>query len=191
MHDILHDSIEIIMTYSLNNCVFVFTSLVVILSNVHSFKIIQNTVISNLTNNTIEEGENVILKCVASNWYEFCSWKHDDNICKFEWKRSSGSVQKQNCDHELNDSIRFLGNYNKHECSIQLSNLSLSDVGEWTCELESYVWGPISGNKDKAVLNLMVGSSESDYNQTISNATQEGDDEDDDEEEGNINGSNI
>ena len=101
------------MTYSLNSSVFTF--LVVILSDVHSFQIIQSRINSN-NNNTIEEGENVILKCVASNWYEFCSWKHDDNICKFEWKRSFGDVKKQNCDPYLNDRIRFVGNYNNHEC---------------------------------------------------------------------------
>ena len=103
-------------------------------------------------------GETVIFKCVTSDWYEFCSWKHDNQVCKFEWKRSYGEVRKQSCDINLNERIKFFGNYNEHECSIELSNLTLSDAGEWTCDLESYVWGPISGTKDTAVFNLSIDS---------------------------------
>ena len=110
-------------------------------------------------------GDTVELKCVTSDWYEFCSWKHENQICRFEWKRSYGDVKKQSCDTNWNDRIKFVGKYNKYDCSIELSNLTLSDAGEWTCDLESYVWGPISGTTDTAQFNLMIDS-DLDYNET-------------------------
>ena len=143
--------------------VFFIVVLSSVLTHSHAFEITENSIYSNdiLIHGTQLEfntGETVTLKCVASDWYEFCSWKHDNQVCKFEWKRSYGEVRKQSCDIALNERIKFLGDYNEHECSIELSNLTLSDAGEWTCDLESYVWGPISGTKDTEVFNLTIDS---------------------------------
>ena len=125
---------------------------------------------------TFVPGDAVKLTCVTSDWYEFCSWKHNNQICKFEWKRSYGDVKKQSCDTNLNDRIQFVGNYNKYDCSIELSNLTLSDAGEWTCDLESYVWGPLSGTKDTAEFNLTIDS-DLDYNETLMDTSIEHEDE--------------
>ena len=153
----------------------VFWVLLLISSNAQSFEIVESTLDTN-SNDTIQEEETVLLKCVGSDWYEFCSWTHEDRICKFEWKRNYGEVKKQDCDTEFNARIRFLGNYNSHECTIELSNLSLSDAGEWTCELQAYVWGPISGNTDKASLHLIIDG-ELDYNQTLIDLPKKSDEE--------------
>ena len=59
--------------------------------------------------------------------------------------------------------MRFVGLYNKHECAIEVSDLALSDKGEWVCEIESYVWGPLPGRTDKAGVQLVIRS-KSDYN---------------------------
>ena len=153
-------------------CICILKLLVVltsIIGNVQSFQIIESQLINN---DTLKEGDNVILKCVTSDWYEFCSWKHENKICKFEWKRSFSGVRQQVCDYKIKERIRFLGNYNGHECSIELANLSVSDSGEWTCELEAYVWGPISGTKDISTLNLMVDS-DLDYNETLIDSKEE------------------
>ena len=158
------------MVSLLNNGVLVFISLLSILSDVVSFKIVESSV-NPFHYNKSTRGENVIMKCVTSNWYEFCTWKHEERICKFEWKRRFGEVRKQVCDQDLNDRFRFLGNYNQHECSIQLSHVSQSDLGEWTCQMESYVLGPISGNKDKAILNLILDH-ETDLNKTLINTSK-------------------
>ena len=80
----------------------------------------------------------------------------------------------------MNDRIEFVGNYNEYDCSIELSNLSVSDAGEWTCDLESYVWGPISGTKDTAEFNLIIDS-DLDYNGTLIDTSIEDEDENENE----------
>ena len=160
-------------------CICILKLLVVltpIIRNVQSFQIIESQLIDSIDNDTLKEGDTVILKCVTSDWYEFCSWKHKTQICKFEWKRSLSGVTKQDCDGDLKDRIQFLGNYNDHECLIELSNVSLSDTGEWVCALESYVWGPISGTIDRATLNLTVDA-DLDYNETLIDTSIEHEDE--------------
>ena len=130
-------------------------TLLVIVVHCQTFEIVESIINSTNNYSDLEDGS-VILKCVSSDWYEFCSWKHDSKVCKFEWKRRFGGVRKQDCDVSFNDRIRFLGNYGNHECSIELSNLTLSDAGKWSCELQSYVLGPISGSSDKASLHLIL-----------------------------------
>ena len=152
-----------------------------ILATSHGFEITESSIYTNDTklngkNLTYIPGETVKLKCVTSDWYEYCTWKHNNDFCKFEWKRSYGKVRKQKCDTNWNERIEFLGNYNENECSIELSNLTLSDAGEWTCDLESYVWGPISGTRDTAGFNLMIDS-DLDYNETFIDASAENDEE--------------
>ena len=143
--------------YALHHTKCVFFTFLVIVVHCQAFEIVEN-IIDSTNNYTDVETTSVILKCVSSDWYEFCSWKHDSKVCKFEWKRRFGGVRKQDCDISFNDRIRFLGNYNKHECQVELSNLTLSDAGKWTCELQSYVFGPISGSLDKASLHLILDS---------------------------------
>ena len=152
----------------LKMCIYILKLLVCLipmLGHTHSFQIIESNV-GSYNNDTLKVGDTVTLKCVASEWYEYCSWKHENQICTFEWKRSFSEVRKQDCDGDMKERIQFLGNYNDHECLIELSNVSLSDAGEWMCELESYLWGPISGTKDRATLNLIVDS-DLDYNETL------------------------
>ena len=121
-----------------------------------------------------QEGDNITLKCVADDWYEFCVWRHQNNICKFEWKRRYGEVRKQECDSMYTHRVKFVGEYSRHECTIHLTNVSLSDEGEWICELESYVWGPLSGSKDKTTLELILEESLIKANQSDVNTTNKG-----------------
>ena len=53
--------------------------------------------------------------------------------------------------------MRFIGNYEQHECKVELKNVSPSDVGKWQCELESYVLGGSrgSGYKDNKSVSLL------------------------------------
>ena len=35
----------------------------------------------------LKEGVNVTLTCQTSRAYEYCTWKHNNKECTFEWKR--------------------------------------------------------------------------------------------------------
>ena len=52
--------------------------------------------------------------------------------------------------------IKIVGNYENHQCQIELSGVRLRDGGNWSCEMEEYVWGSIRGTSDKTVVSLTV-----------------------------------
>ena len=106
-------------------------------------------------NQPIQVGETVRLACQSDAAYEYCVWRHKNRVCQFEWKRAHDEVKKQTC-AELNDRAHFRGSYDDHECSIDLENVQLSDQGEWSCEMEHYVWGPARGSTHKKSLHLKV-----------------------------------
>ena len=103
----------------------------------------------------IEVGSTVRLSCKSDGHYEYCVWRHRNRVCNFEWKKSHGAVKKQTCT-ELDNRAIFKGDYDSHECAIDLTNVQLSDNGEWSCEMESYVWGIVRGYTHKKSLNLRV-----------------------------------
>jgi hypothetical protein len=103
----------------------------------------------------IEVGNTVRLSCKSDGHYEYCVWRYRNRVCNFEWKKSHGAVKKQTCT-ELDNRAIFRGDYNGHECAIDLTNVQLSDNGEWSCEMESYVWGIVRGYTHKKSLNLRV-----------------------------------
>ena len=49
-----------------------------------------------------------------------------------------------------------MGNYNNHECEIEVIGLNEMDLGEWTCEMESYVYGVGRGTTVKKGINVHV-----------------------------------
>ena len=106
-------------------------------------------------NQSIQVGATVRLACQSDAAYEYCIWRHKNRVCQFEWKRAHDEVKKQTC-AELNDRAHFKGSYDDHECSIDLENVQLSDQGEWSCEMEHYVWGPARGSTHKKSLNVKV-----------------------------------
>jgi len=106
-------------------------------------------------NQSIKVGATVRLACQSDAAYEYCIWRHKNRVCQFEWKRAHDEVKKQTC-AELNDRAHFRGSYDDHECSIDLENVQLSDEGEWSCEMEHYVWGPARGSTHKKSLNVIV-----------------------------------
>ena len=57
--------------------------------------------------------------------------------------------------------MTYIGNYDNHECKIELSNVGLDDAGTWTCDMESYVSGDhISGYQVKRNVELIVFSND-------------------------------
>ena len=106
-------------------------------------------------NTPIEVGSTVRLTCQSDAYFEYCIWRHKNRVCNFEWKSSHGTVKKQTCT-ELNNRAHFKGSYESHECAIELQNVELTDGGEWSCEMERYVWGPARGSAHKKSLRLNV-----------------------------------
>ena len=51
---------------------------------------------------------------------------------------------------------RFKGNYEGHECLIEVENVRPEDVGQWKCEMESYVWGISRGTVKKQAIEVEV-----------------------------------
>ena len=80
--------------------------------------------------------------------------------------KHSNTVEKQdNCtldngNSEVGESlwnsrITFKGDYHKYECKIQLDHISEWDFGDWTCEMESYVLGPLKGYTKRKIVHLI------------------------------------
>jgi len=116
--------------------------------------------------NGVTEGSTVILDCKSDSYYEYCSWTHNGEVCNFEWKRSHAAVLRQTC-LTFRHRMRFIGNYEQHECKVELKNVSPSDVGKWECELESYVLAGSKGSGYTSKKSVMLKL----------NATNEGSDE--------------
>lgn len=70
--------------------------------------------------------------------------------CQFEREGSSPDQRKQKCIHQ--DRVKFLDDYNSNECKIVLSNIQLSDAGDWTCKM----YGGGKGNSRTKTLQLDV-----------------------------------
>ena len=87
--------------------------------------------------------------------FEYCTWRHDGQLCSFEWKHATGKVERQTCTG-LHARAKYAGNYKNHECTIEINNVSAEDAGVWSCDIESYVLGVTSGYKVKKELTLVV-----------------------------------
>ena len=59
-------------------------------------------------------------------------------------------------------NLRFKGNYEGHECLIELKNVRPEDAGQWKCEMESYVWGIGRGYTRKKAMEVQVTSNNDD-----------------------------
>ena len=49
----------------------------------------------------------------------------------------------------LQSRIEFVGEYSNQVCEVRIDVLTEEDLGQWSCEMESYVWGAIRGTTDK------------------------------------------
>ena len=87
--------------------------------------------------------------------FEYCKWKHQGEICMFEWKRSHDKVLKQDCG-SFSNRMKYVGNYNNHECAIEIKAVTGMDEGLWTCTLESYVYGVTRGSEASGTVELQI-----------------------------------
>ena len=58
----------------------------------------------------------------------------------------------------IHSRVKYVGNYDAHECEIEVSNVSSDDSGVWSCDVESYVLGATSGYRVQKELTLTVKS---------------------------------
>ena len=134
--------------------------LTIILSAIYVDSLDVNIGVSSQVQLPLKQGSSITLKCQGSESYEYCTWSHGPNKCKFEWKRHvtlvSGEIRRTYCSNYFNGRLHFAGDYSKHECSIQLTNSRISDHGEWRCTLEEYVFANGEGDKDTATFNLTM-----------------------------------
>jgi len=86
-------------------------------------------------NISAEEGDVLILNCIAKDHYESCTFKHNVYKCEFKYLNSNDQSPKTHCSSNLgkNDRIKFVGNYENHTCAIELKYVRLLHEGQWSC----------------------------------------------------------
>lgn len=99
----------------------------------------------------------ILLKCISNSAYEHCTWRHRKKACRFDWnKHHNGLKESTNCD-SFNGRVKFTGNYDTHECGIELNSVARSDAGVWTCEMESATtWKKSSGEIKSKTIKITV-----------------------------------
>merc|ERR1719508_629782 len=90
---------------------------------------------------SVKEGDSLTIFCQVDVWYEWCTFRHNGNICDFEYsKYSVDEVEAINC-ADYADRVTFVGDYRQSECGITIEDATPEDAGEWTCEFEEYyIW---------------------------------------------------
>ena len=81
-------------------------------------------------------GSDLIITCTSSSAHDHCIWKHNNNVCKFDWDKRHRNVLNPNCE-AYGERLTFHGIYPAHECKMRLTNITKSDSGKWTCEMDN------------------------------------------------------
>ena len=106
----------------------------IVIDRAISFSILEDALVE--PNNSPHVGSDLIITCTTSSAHLHCIWKHNDEVCKFDWDRRHRNVLKPNCD-AFGKRLTFHGIYPAHECKMKLSNVTLLDSGTWTCEMDN------------------------------------------------------
>ena len=94
----------------------------------------------------LTSGDTLHLQCKSDSAYEYCMFSAPlGDQCKYEWKRADWNITRQECDAGLEARTVFTGDYDDHECSVSVGEVSPADAGLWRCRLESYVYGHTRG----------------------------------------------
>ena len=76
----------------------------------------------------VKEGGSFELNCEVDNYYEYCKFNHNENICDFEWKRDVWNITVADCSG-YSDRMVWLGNYDYYKCAITINNARREDAG--------------------------------------------------------------
>jgi len=108
----------------------------------------------------LKRGQKVTLMCKSDGSWEYCDWIHKgsqgDRHCKMEWKYAKNAVVVTDCHKDIKSRTRRVGNYEAHECGLELTSVTLQDAGEWECQMEQYVSGFFSGTRHTRTFNVDV-----------------------------------
>ena len=87
----------------------------------------------------VEKGHSFEVICTADNWWEFCTFRKGYKSCNIDWKKDPNyNVTMGECD-DFAGRVEFRGSYLNFECGLKISGAELSDDGDWSCDIESYV----------------------------------------------------
>ena len=101
---------------------------------VMGFSILESPLVE--PSNSLHIGSTVIMTCVSSSPHEHCTWKHNNNECRFDWDPRHRHAKNTNC-KAYGERLRFVGIYEAHQCKMELTRVRESDAGKWTCEMDN------------------------------------------------------
>ena len=96
--------------------------------------------------------KSILLICIAVNGSFYIFLKASDTV----EKQPNCFANTSKMEEGLNNRTTFKGNFKNDECKIELKNVTLTDSGNWTCEMESYVFGPLRGTVKRKELSVKV-----------------------------------
>ncbi|TRY78631.1 hypothetical protein TCAL_14436 [Tigriopus californicus] len=121
------------------------------IDKVSSFKV---TTISQ-AHTVVQEGESLVLQCSVDDWYEWCTFRHKNKKCDFQWRKDVYNITVLDC-QDYEGRFQFQGQYNNNECGIEIENVAVEDGGEWVCEFENYYNGYYRGYGYQAEKKMTV-----------------------------------
>lgn len=116
----------------------------------------------------VDLGGKIKLNCKSNEFFEKCSWSHDNGTCHFLWNGKNYIHQTMTCVGST--SLKFIGSYATHECEIELDNVSIKDHGNWTCLMTSSSKSGDPQSDDDAIMVSIISQPpmELDQNKTQS-----------------------
>ena len=103
----------------------------------------------------VNEGDSFRLSCDVNSYYEYCLFRHNEDICDFEWKRDVWNITIANCS-DYEGRMEWSGDYDYYGCAITIKNATLEDTGSWSCEIESYAAGKYRGYGYNATAEMEI-----------------------------------
>ena len=123
-----------------------------VLDSSKAFSLTKNEPESTLT---VYEGDSFRLNCEVDNYYEYCLFRHNEDICDFAFEIEIRNITIADC-KDYEDRMEWSGYYDYYECGITIKNAKLEDSGSWSCEIESYYAGKYRGYGYKVTAEMEI-----------------------------------
>ena len=123
-----------------------------VLDSSRAFSLTKNEPASTLV---VNEGDSFRLSCDVDNYYEYCLFRHNEDICDFAWKREVWNITIADCS-DYEGRMEWSGDFDYYGCAITIKNATLEDTGSWSCEIESYAAGKYRGYGYNATAEMEI-----------------------------------